>query len=125
MQLNVLPHREVGDAARIAPSDAGDGSQLVGLQQAVGNSNPHHEERQGPSLAVLAAHHSRAIALRVDSPPAEVRADPLGWNRVEAFARKPANLGQTVPRIHRALQSFDFLRFGFFDRICHKLICPT
>ena len=32
MQLNVLPHRDIGDAARMAASEIGDGTQLVGSQ---------------------------------------------------------------------------------------------
>ena len=81
VQLNVLPHREIGDAAGVAAGEVGDGSQLVRSQQAVGNANSHHEERQRQSLAVLAANHSHAVALRVDAPPAEVGSNPLRRNR--------------------------------------------
>ena len=106
VQLNVLPHGEIGDAAGVAAGQTGDGSQLVRSQQAVGNANPQHEERQRQPLAVLAADHPRAIALRVNSPPAEVGPNPFRRNRVEAFPRKAANLGQPFPGIHGALQAF-------------------
>jgi hypothetical protein len=74
---------------------------------------------QRASLAALAANYTGAVALRVDSPPTEVRSDPLRWNRIEAFPRKTANLGQTLPRIHRALQALGLLCFGFCAALSH------
>src|SRR5580693_883150 len=71
VQLNVLPNREIGDAACVAAGKAGDDSQLVRSQQTVRDANPQHEEWQGESLAIFAANNSNPVALGVDSPPAE------------------------------------------------------
>ena len=122
VQLNVLPHCKIGDAAGVAAGQAGNGSQLVRSQQAVRNADPQHEERQRQPLAVLAADNPRTIALRVDSPPAEVGSDPFRRNRAKAFSREASNLSQPLPGIHGALQALHFLRFRFFDRIRYRWI---
>jgi hypothetical protein len=119
MQLNVLPHRQIGSTTGVEAGKIGDRPQLIGSQKSVGNSNPQHEERQRQALAIFAAYYSRTIALCVNSPPAEVGANPFGRNGSKAFSRKTPNLRQSVPRIHGPLQPLRFLRFGFFGRVRH------
>src|SRR6185295_5921616 len=54
-----------------------------------------------------------AVALRVDAPPAEVGADPLGRDGFEAAPGVGAQLVQRLPGVLLALQAFDSLCFGF------------
>src|SRR5208283_766875 len=75
VQLDILAHGQIGGATGIAAGEIGDGAELIGAQKAVGNSNAEHEERQGTPYAALATHDAGAVALRVNSPPAEVGSD--------------------------------------------------
>src|ERR1700739_4574381 len=105
-------------------SEVGDGAQLAGSDEAVGNPDAHHESLQRPALSVLAAGDSCPVTLCVDAPPAEVSADPFRRDGTESFAGKAADLLQTVPRIAGTLQTLDSLRFRFlrrrFDYLGHK-----
>src|SRR5713101_2027162 len=92
------------------------------LEQAVGNADAEHEVRQSLPFAALSADNARAIPLRVNAPPAEIRAQPLGWDRLKALTREPTDFLEAIPGILFPLQPLDSLRFRLFDRICHKRI---
>src|SRR6266851_6026576 len=95
------------------------------LEQAVGNADAEHEVRQSLPFAALSADNSGAVPLRVNAPPAEIRAQPLGWDRLKALAREPTDFFEALPGILFPLQPLDSLRFRLFDRICHKRICDA
>ena len=121
MQLDVLPDRQVGGSAGVFLGDVGDGSKLVGMQQAVGNADAHHEEGQRLPFSVLAADHADAVALGVHAPPAEICSQPFGRDGIEAFAGKLADVVKAFPRILLPLQALDPLRLRFFNCVCHKI----
>ena len=110
MQLDVLPYRQVGGSAGIFLGNVGDGSQLVGMKQAVGNADAHHEIRQRLAFSVLAADHADAVSLRVHAPPAEICAQPFGSDGVEALTGELADVVEAFPGILLPLQPFDPLR---------------
>ena len=99
---------------------------LVGMKQAVGNADAHHEERQRLAFAVLPADHAGAVALRVNAPPAEISAQPLGSDGIEAFAGELADVVEAFPRILLALQALDPLACSlrFCNCVCHKSFGP-
>src|SRR5438132_14368293 len=99
MELNVLPYGEIGGATRVAFSHRSNGSKLMGSKQAAGNPNADHEVRQSPALTALSADDASAVSLGVNTPPAEVRPDPLWGNRGESFARKTADFVEAFPGI--------------------------
>jgi hypothetical protein len=70
----------------------------------------------GFSFAVLAAGYAGSVALGINAPPAEIGADPLGRNRVEALTGETANLFEAFPGILGALQALHALGFCFFYR---------
>src|SRR5216683_665658 len=123
VQLHVLPHRDVRNAARVALGEVGDGARLLTAQEAVGNSDAHHKERRRLAFAILAADHADAVALRVDAPRAKIRAEPFRRNRSVALPRKRADLIEMLPGILLAFQPLHALRFGFLDfaHICSEL----
>ena len=92
------------------------------LEQAVGNTDAEHEVGQGLAFAALSADNARAIPLRVNAPPAEIRAQPLGGDRLKSLAREPTDFFEALPGILFPLQPLDSLRFRLLDRICHKRI---
>src|SRR5207244_5655098 len=83
-----------------------------------GDADAHHEVGHRLALAALAADRADAVALAVDTPPAEVHA-PLRRNRRMSFAREPLDLGVGIPRIQRLLEPFSALRFRLFRRLAH------
>jgi hypothetical protein len=115
MQLKVLADGNIGDASRVTLRDVADGANLVAAQQAVGYPNAHHEVRRCFALAAGAAENSSAIALGINTPGAEVGAEPFGRNRSVPGARERANLVEMLPSILGVLKTLDALRFGFFD----------
>src|SRR5580704_7719452 len=115
MQLKILPHSNVRDSPRVPLGDIRHCAHLIAAQQAVWNANAHHKVRHGLALAARAADHSQTVALRVNAPRPEIRANPFRRNRRKAVARKRTNLVEMLPGILRALQTLDALRFGFFD----------
>src|SRR5207249_4297654 len=84
-----------------------------------GDPDPHHEVADGLALAVLAPDRADAVALRVDPPPAEVRAEPLGRHRVPAFAREAEDVLVGFPRILFTLEPLHSLRLGLFHGFGH------
>src|SRR5262249_23535842 len=61
-----------------------------------------------------------AVALGVDAPPAEVRPEPLGRDRVPALAGEALDLGVGLPRIQLALEPLDTLRLRFLHGFAHR-----
>ena len=115
VKLNILADGEIGAAARVTLGNTGDRAQLVGTENAVGDANAEHEVVGRFSLAAFAAHGADAVTLRVNTPPAEVDAGPLGQHRGAAFARELANFVERLPRVLRLLEAFDALRLGFLS----------
>src|SRR5580765_6552045 len=74
------------------------------------------------ALAALAADRADAVALRVDAPPAEVRAEPLRGHRVPAFAREPLDVGIGLPRIQLTLEPLDPLCLRLFHGFAHQCL---
>src|SRR5205085_329597 len=92
----------------------GDRAELRALEDAVGDPNAHHEVRGASALAAGAADDARAIALRVDAPPAQIRLQPRGRNRLVPRAEIADDLAVGLPRVELALQSLRALRFRLF-----------
>ena len=112
--LDVLADGDVGKVPPVAARNFRKHASLVSPQNAVGDADPHHEVVGRFALAAFAPGHARAVPLRVNAPPAEVRAPFLG-DRGAAGAGKGANLVNRVPGILLALQTFGSLRLGFFN----------
>ena len=55
VQLNVLPHGNVGHAARVFFGQHGNRAQLVRVEHAIGDANAQHEKRQRLAFPALAA----------------------------------------------------------------------
>ena len=119
VELDVLPHREVGDAARVPLRQVRDRPDLVGDEPAVRDPDPHHEVREGPALSACAANGADTVALRVDPPPPEVRAKPLRRNRLETLAGEAPDLAERLPRVQLPLETLDPLCLGLLDRVAH------
>src|SRR5437763_7232201 len=113
MKLDVLPHSQVSCAPCVLLGHSGNSSELVGLQQAIRNSDSHHEVRQSFAFAIPPADDAGSVALGVHAPPAEIRAQPLRRDRTESLAREPADLVEALRRVLLALQPFDSLRIRF------------
>src|SRR6266403_3470419 len=84
-------------------------------QEAVGNSDSHHEERGRFAFAILAADHAGAVALRVNTPRTKIGAQPFRRNRSVPLPRKRPNLIKMFPGILLAFQPLDPLCFGFLN----------
>src|SRR5256885_15520878 len=126
MQLDVLADSNVSDASRISLRQVGDGAQLIRMQEAAGQPDPDHEIRRGLALAAGTAQSSRAITLRVDAPPAEVRLQPGFRNGGKALAGKAADFLKAFPGVFFLLQPLRALCFGLGLRYClctHKISC--
>src|SRR4029077_7909480 len=99
MQLKVLPHRNIRNASRVPLGKVRNRAHLLAAQQAIRDTNPHHEVGRAPAFSARTADDSRAIALRVHSPRPEIRAEPLRRDRSIALARKLADLVEVLPGI--------------------------
>src|SRR5882762_9902892 len=119
VQLDVLANRDVADAAAVPLGQVGDGPQLMGLESAVGDPDPHHEVADGLALAVLAPDRADSVALGVDPPPAEIRAEPFRRHRVPALAREAEDVFVGLPRILLTLEALHALRLGLFHGFAH------
>ena len=120
VQLDVLADRDVGHAAGALLGDAGDGAQLPGRDLPGGQTDAQHQVRRGG-----AAHRSHAVALRVDAPPAQVGAHPLGRRLLDAARREGAQFVERFPRILLPLQALDALGCAFPDFGGHKTRRPA
>ena len=123
VQLDILAHRQVGGSAGVFLGDVGDGSQLVRMEQAVGNADTHHEEGQRLPFPVFPADHAGAVALGVHTPPAEICAQPFRGDGIEAFAGELADVIQAFPGILLPLQPLHPLGLGFGHCRCCHCVC--
>src|ERR1041384_7367968 len=57
-----------------------DQARVIAGQNSVGDANAHHEKFRGFSLAVCTADHARSVALRINSPGAEICPKPFRRN---------------------------------------------
>ena len=74
VQLDVLPRRDVPEAARVAFRDVGQGVELLADQNALGNLDAHHLRIARLALAVGAAQQAeRAPFVRADVAALEPR----------------------------------------------------
>src|SRR5947209_9791010 len=113
MQLNILANSDVGDTARISLREIGEGAQLMRSKKAVGKADSHHEIRSGFTFPAAAAQRSCAIALGVDSPPAEVGFYPRFRDGRVSLTGEVAYFLKALPRILFPLQPFSALCLGF------------
>jgi hypothetical protein len=122
VQLDILAHRDVGDAARVPLGEIGDPPRLCRGQNTVWNADAHEEIPDRLALAARAADRAHAIALRVDPPPAEIRVEPFRRDRVPALAREALDLGIRGPGVERPLEPLRPLRLGFLARLGHACL---
>src|SRR5260221_14442496 len=115
MQLHVLPHGDIRNAASVALSEVGERARLMTAQEAVGNSDANSDDRVRLAFAIVPADHAGAVALRVDAPGTKIRTQPFRWNRSVTLPRKPPDLIEMLPGILLPFQSLDALRFAFLD----------
>src|ERR1700733_11060585 len=120
MQLKVLPHRNVRHAARVPLGNFGHRSHLLTPQNSIRNADPHHKKRRRLPFTVRAADHSLPVALRVNSPRAEICPQPFRRNRSMPLPRKFANLIDALPRILGSLPPLHPLCLGHLDALAHK-----
>src|SRR5260370_29790882 len=99
MQLDVLPNGDVGNSSRKTAGKVRDGSELLRGEQAIGDPDTNHEEGHRLAFAAFAPDHAGSVALRLNTPPAEVRAQPFRWNGVKPGARETANFIESFPGI--------------------------
>ncbi len=122
MQLDVLADGDIGNSVSMAAGEFGNGAQLVGAQQTVGDPDSHHEALQCPAFPALTAGYARPVTLGVHTPPAKIGPNPFRWNGVKPLAREASDFLQTLPWVLGALEAFDSLRFGFLRCVCHKIL---
>ncbi len=116
VELNILADGDIGYTVAVMGGEIGDGADLLAGEQAIGNANADHEERDGEAFASFAAGDTLAVALGVDAPRTEIGAEPFGRNGGMALASEIADFVEMEPGIFFALEAFDALGFGFFDR---------
>src|ERR1700675_2620417 len=116
MQLYVLGHSDIRDAAAMFFGKVRDGAHLFAGHQAVGNADAHHEKWHGLAFAIFTANYADAVALGIYAPGTKIRAHPFGWNGIKSGAREPLNLVEMVPGIFGTLETLDALSLGF-DRL--------
>src|SRR5271156_1009006 len=119
VKLNVLAPSEASNAAAIFFGEVRNGAKLVRVEQAVWDTDAHHEKRHSLSFTAGAADSSGTVALRIDAPPSKVCAEPFGRNRVVPLAGKAPYFREILPGIQRSFQPLDFLGFCFFG--VHRL----
>src|SRR5262249_15236076 len=88
VKLHVLANGNVGDAPGMPFGEIRDGASLAAGQQAVGNANTDHEISHRFAFTIFAADHAEAVALSIDTPRPEIRAQPLGRDGGKADARE-------------------------------------
>src|SRR6185437_5904139 len=80
----------------------------------VRNANAQHEIRDRLADAAFTAEHAVAIALRIDTPPAQVGSHPFRRNGFVAPLGELPDFLQALPRILFLFQPFRARRSGFF-----------
>ena len=120
MQLDVLADGDIGNGSAEAFGKVGNGAQLIGAEQAVGEGDAEHEEPTGFSLATGAAGCSRSVSLRVNPPPLEVGAGPFRKHRVATKPGEFLDFIERGPRVLFALEPLDLLRLGLFPGWCRQ-----
>ena len=121
MQLDTLPHRNIGQIAAVALRYIGNDPNLFRGGKAVDQRDAHHEVLCRIALAAFAAGSSQAVSLGVNAPPFEVRRGPIGRNGRSPVPRKGAYFIKSFPRVFLALDPFRSLRLGFLD-LCHLVL---
>src|SRR5258708_3726502 len=117
----------MGDAARVFFREIGKSAQLLRADNSIGEADSHHKIREGLAFAPGPADCAGAVALRIDSPPAEIGLDPFIGNRAVTVARKVAYLFQALPGVLDRLKPLRPLCLGLF-RLClyaHFSIVPV
>src|SRR5271168_1408573 len=126
MELNILADGKIGRRAPVFFRQSGHDAELLRGENPVGDADAHHEIRHGLPFSARAGGHALAVALRVDAPGAEVRAQPLLGDGVVALAREALDLVERLPGVLFALEALDALGLGFRYRShCgHKMKNP-
>src|SRR6202035_4168822 len=81
VELNILAYGQVGNTETVFIREVRNRPELVRVKQTIRDANPHHEKRHGFPFTTVAATHAGAVALRIDAPPAEIRAKPFWRDR--------------------------------------------
>src|ERR1700704_2638747 len=116
MQLDILAHRNIGNTAGILFCQTGNRTQLRRVDKSIRQANAQHEVRRRPALASYAADSAATIALRVNTPPAEVCFYPGVGNGRESLPRELADFLKTFPGVLLKLEALSPLGFRFLDR---------
>ena len=66
VELDVLPHRDVGEVARVLAGEIGDDAELRGVMMPIGDADAHHEVLGGLALAARAADCAHSVALGIN-----------------------------------------------------------
>src|ERR1700723_1355490 len=103
VELNILTHGEVSDTESVFLCEVGNRSKLVRAKQTIRDTDTNHKIRHGFAFTAVAGNHAGAVSLRIDAPPAEIRAEPFWWNRGVAFAGEAADFREALPGIHGLL----------------------
>ena len=119
VELDVLADRDVRHPARVALRDVGDRRELPRGQEPIGDPDAKHEVGHGLAFAALAADGTHAVTLRVDAPPAKIRVQPFGGNRIPALAPEPLDLGLGGPRVDCRLEALGPLCLRFLSCLRH------
>src|ERR1700730_95432 len=120
MQLEILPDSYVSDTTGMTLRNGSNSAELVSGKQTVGDGDANHEIRECVSDSPLAAKHSRAVTLGVDSPPSEICSNPFRRDGAKAFARETADFLQPQPRVPLTLEPVGFWRLRFCNCVDHK-----
>src|SRR5262252_1680041 len=119
VKLDVLPHREVDHPAGVALREIGDTRGLAPGEETVGNADTHEQMAYRLTLAARAPDRAHPVALGVDPPPAEIRVEPLGRNRIPSLTREALDLRVARPGIELALEPLRPLRLRLLDALAH------
>ena len=94
-ELGLLSGGEVGEAGAVVVADAGQGAELVGVGDAVGDADAHHKAARG-------------LAAEEDAGPLEAVAVGRG-DGLPAVAGESGDVGQDVQAVFFGLDGFDFV----------------
>src|SRR5262245_2848182 len=94
-------------------------------QDAVRQTDAHHEVFSCESLSAFTADSANTIALRVDSPPLEIRVCPFWRDAAASISSELPNLLDVLPGIQFSFQTLDLLRLRFLNDlrcVCHEIL---
>src|SRR5262249_26033284 len=118
MELDVLAHRNVGNAAGKVFRKSRYSAQLAGIDEPAGEPDTQHKVRRAFTLAAASADRASAIPLGINAPPAQVSLQPLVGYRGMSAQGEAADLLKALPWVLLSLEPFGPLGFGLFYWCC-------